>query len=70
MWKKYVKQYLFLSVGLFIMSIGIAFSIKADLGTSPISSPPYVISLISGASVGTFSRQFIKIARKIQGGTK
>lgn len=35
------------------MSLGIAFSIKADLGTSPISSLPYVVSLISLITVGT-----------------
>lgn len=34
------------------MSIGIAFSIKADLGTSPISSLPYVVSIISPLTVG------------------
>jgi len=35
------------------MAVGIAFSIKANLGTSPISSLPYVVSLISPVSVGT-----------------
>jgi uncharacterized membrane protein YczE len=34
------------------MSFGVAFSIKADLGTSPISSVPYVISLIYPITVG------------------
>ena len=41
-----VRRYLMLLVGLFIMSIGVAFSIKAGLGTSPVSSVPYVLSLI------------------------
>lgn len=44
---------LILFVGLGIMALGVAFSIKADLGTSPISSVPYVSSLITGLSVGT-----------------
>lgn len=35
------------------MAFGVAFSIKAALGTSPISSVPYVTSEISGLSVGT-----------------
>ena len=35
------------------MAFGVAFSIKAALGTSPISSVPYVTSTISGLSVGT-----------------
>ena len=49
---EYLKRYLFLGMGLFIMSFGVAFSIKANLGTSPISSVPYVISLISPITVG------------------
>jgi uncharacterized membrane protein YczE len=35
------------------MAFGIAFSIKATLGTSPISSVPYVLGEISGLTVGT-----------------
>ena len=35
------------------MAFGVAFSIRADLGTSPISSVPYVISLIAPVTVGT-----------------
>lgn len=50
---EYIKKYLILFIGLFIMAIGIAFSIKADLGTTPISCVPYVVSLISPISVGT-----------------
>ena len=40
-------------IGVIIMAFGIAFCIKGDLGTTPISSFPYVTSLISGLSVGT-----------------
>lgn len=50
---EYIKKYLILFIGLFIMAIGIAFSIKADLGTTPISCVPYVVSLISPISVET-----------------
>ncbi len=35
------------------MAFGVAFSINAELGTSPVSSIPYVTSLISGLTVGT-----------------
>jgi uncharacterized membrane protein YczE len=49
---EYFKRYLFLGMGLFVMSSGVAFSIKANLGTSPISSVPYVISLIAPITVG------------------
>lgn len=48
----YTKRYLYLIVGLFIMSIGIVFAIHADLGTSPVSSPPYVVSLMTPLTVG------------------
>lgn len=43
---------LLLCAGLIIMAFGVAFSVKAGLGTSPISSVPYVTSVISGLSVG------------------
>lgn len=42
-----------LLAGLAVMALGVALSIKAELGTSPISSVPYVSGLISGLSVGT-----------------
>lgn len=42
-----------LAVGLAIMAFGVAFSIKASLGTSPISSVPYATACVSGLSVGT-----------------
>ena len=35
------------------MAFGVAFSIKASLGTSPISSVPYVVSLFAPLTVGT-----------------
>lgn len=47
------KRIIFLCLGFTIMAFGVAFSIKAALGTSPISSVPYVTSTISGLSVGT-----------------
>ena len=48
-----LKRYLLLCVGLVVMSFGVAFSIQAGLGTSPISSLPYVLSLFTPLSVGT-----------------
>ena len=48
-----VRRYFVLCLGLIIMSFGVAFSIKAGLGTSPISSLPYTISQISPITVGT-----------------
>lgn len=48
-----VRRIAFLCFGLMIMAFGVAFSIKGALGTSPISSVPYVTAKISGLSVGT-----------------
>lgn len=48
-----LKRYLLLLIGLAIMAYGVAFSIKASLGTSPISSVPYVVSLFTPLTVGT-----------------
>lgn len=50
--KNLLKRYTLLLAGLMIMSLGMVFSIKADLGTSPISSLPYVISLFAPWTVG------------------
>lgn len=47
-----VKRLIFLCIGLSVMAFGVAFSIKATLGTSPISSVPYVTAATSGLSVG------------------
>ena len=41
----FVKSIMLL-VGLFIMAFGISLSIKSNLGTTCISSIPYVLSLI------------------------
>ena len=47
-----MKRYIFLCFGLALMALGIGFSVKAKLGTSPISSLPYVVSLLSPFTVG------------------
>ena len=52
-WTHPVRRLALLCAGLVIMAFGVAFSIKAALGTSPISSVPYVTARISGLSVGT-----------------
>jgi uncharacterized membrane protein YczE len=48
-----VKRCVFLFLGMSIIAFGIAFSIKAGLGTSPVSSLPYVLSLFTPLTVGT-----------------
>ena len=50
---KQLKQYAVFLVGLFIAALGVAFSTKAGLGTSPVASVPYTVSLvISSLSFG------------------
>lgn len=46
---------LILLVGLFVMALGVALSVKANLGTSPISCIPYVYSLGFPITIGTAS---------------
>ena len=39
-------------IGLFIMTIGIALSVKSNLGVSPVSSIPYTMTCIWGIEMG------------------
>ncbi len=47
--KQTVKNYVLFLIGLFIASMGVALSAKAGLGTSPVASVPYSVSLINHA---------------------
>jgi uncharacterized membrane protein YczE len=54
-----MKQYINLSrriivyvMGLFIMALGVSFSVKSNLGVSPVNSIPYVLSLITDIEQG------------------
>ena len=42
-----IKRYALFLAGLFIASMGVAFSTKAGLGTSPVASVPYSVSLVN-----------------------
>lgn len=52
------RRYIVFVFGLFISSLGVAFVTKASLGTSPISSIPYVLSLKFSPSLGVFTIYF------------
>lgn len=39
--------------GIFIMALGVSFSVKSNLGVSPVTSVPFVLSRISGLTLGT-----------------
>ena len=53
-----LKRYLIFLLGLFINSLGVSFITKANLGTSPISSIPYVFSLNFPFTLGEFTIAF------------
>lgn len=53
-----LKRYAVFLIGLFINSLGVSLITKADLGTSPISSIPYVLSLNFPLTLGQFTIAF------------
>lgn len=53
-----LKRYVIFFVGLFVNSLGVSFVTKANLGTSPISSIPYVLSLNFPMTLGNFTILF------------
>lgn len=44
--KNIIGRYMLFLLGLFIASMGVAFSTKAGLGTSPVASVPYSVSFV------------------------
>lgn len=50
--KNIIKRLSMYLVGLFIMTIGIALSVKSNLGVSPVSSIPYSMTCIWGIEMG------------------
>ena len=53
-----MKRYIIFLIGLFINALGVSLVTKANLGTSPISSIPYVLSLQFPLSLGNFTILF------------
>lgn len=51
-----MKRYLIATLGMMLVALGVAVSLKSNLGTSPISCPPAVLNLKwPGISFGTFT---------------
>lgn len=50
-----LKRYTIFIIGLLVNSIGVSLITKAEFGTSPISSIPYVLSLNYPLTLGTFT---------------
>lgn len=61
--REYIRRYVLLTFALFVNALGVAFITKATLGTSPISSLPYVLSIFTRFTLGefTFIHNFIFI---------
>ncbi len=53
-----VRRFAVFMAGVLICSAGIAFITRAGLGTSPISSIPFVLSLITPVSMGVYTLSF------------
>lgn len=52
---KRVFNYIF---GLFLITLGVAFSIKSGLGSTPVASVPYALNLILGIDLGITTLMF------------
>ena len=53
--RELTARYLFFIAGLFVNAFGISLIIKANLGSSPISSLPYTLSLKFPITLGQFT---------------
>ena len=49
-----IVRYLTGTIGLALVAVGVALSIKSDLGTAPVSCSPYVASLMGGFDIFGF----------------
>ncbi|MFI3237686.1 MAG: DUF6198 family protein [Lachnospiraceae bacterium] len=48
----FVKRIVFYTVGLFVLAMGISFAITSNLGVSPVSSIPYIVSIVLNIDLG------------------
>lgn len=53
--KYHLRRYLLFCVSLFVNALGIAFITKAELGTSPITSVTYVLSMFTPFTIGQWT---------------
>ncbi|MCD8355258.1 MAG: DUF6198 family protein [Clostridia bacterium] len=57
-WVRRIPVYL---IGMFLMTIGVNLSVLSGLGVSPIDTIPYIVSLISGKSLGLSSTMVFSV---------
>jgi uncharacterized membrane protein YczE len=48
-----VKRIILFIAGVFVMALGVSFSVKSNLGVSPVTSVPFVLSRIFSVTLGT-----------------
>ena len=53
-----LRRFAIFTTGVLVCAVGIAFITRAGLGTSPISSLPFVLSLITPVSMGVYTLSF------------
>ena len=53
--KKLLEKYLLFIIGLYFLATGIVLILRSTLGTTPISSINYVLSLNTSFSLGTWT---------------
>ena len=56
--RSFIQRCLFFLLGTFLLGVGVALSTRSGLGTTPISSVPYVLSRIVPLSFGTWTFLF------------
>lgn len=63
----WIPKILFFIAGVYFMGLGVALSVTADLGTSPISSLPYVLGEITPFTMGvmTFAMNIVFILLQV-----
>jgi uncharacterized membrane protein YczE len=62
----WLKRLTVFAVGIFIMATGVSFSVKSNLGVSPVTSLPFVLSRILGMSLGTATVFFYVFCMALQ----
>jgi len=48
-----IKKLVLFTAGIFVMALGVAFSVRSNLGVSPVTSLPFVLANITGVTLGT-----------------
>ena len=61
-----IKRIILYGAGIFILAMGVAFSVKSNLGVSPVSSVPYVLSRIFPQSLGFWTVIFYLFCMVLQ----